>query len=230
MAIAHAQRKTLGPQPRAGSRIDEDASFYCWIRQDGEGVRISTIPVSPIRNQVVNAFTEKAVREARNEKPFADARRAALAYLEANLADAERKTRLASLLKQEAKRQQDIEAVDRRLAAELERQRRAQTALTIMSAIGRGLTLTEQILTFTTALGNDAPASVKEAKTGQDLQAMAGKLLSEAQAAEGRLRIQHVKYLDELKGTKIEILNVMQESSYPFGGVPQLGRPEINIR
>lgn len=229
VAIAHAQLNVMPIGQRSGTILDEDASFYYWIKRDGDGVRISTIPVSLIKTQVVHALTEKAFREDRNEKSFVEARRAAVAYLEANLADAERKMRLSSLLKQEAQRQQDIEAVDKRLASELERQRRAQSALTILSTISRGFTLAQQISSFTAALGSDAPAAAAAAGSNQELRSIADKLLGESQAAGSKLQVQETEYRNDLTGTKIEILNVIRENSYPIDGVPQLEMPKSII-
>jgi hypothetical protein len=230
VAIAYDQQKGLKPGPQSGTRIDEDASFYLWISQEGGGIRIRTTPAALIKLEVAHAFADKAYRDQSNEQSPAEAMKFAVAHLEATLVDGERKARLASLRHAGEQRQRNIDAVEKRLATELERQRRIQMASTILSSLANVGKLTNQIASLKAALGSDTPTSVDEAKSGIELHTILGDMLSESRTAGDKLRVRETEYRDDLKGTKIEILNVMRESSYPFDGVPQLEKPEITIR
>jgi hypothetical protein len=223
VAFADAEHGTLRPNPRPGSRYDEDASFYIWITQDGDGVRLRTVPVAMIKMEVAHTFTDKASRDLQDQQAPAEAMKFALAHLEATLVDSERKARLSSLRKEEEHRQKNIEAIEKRLEVELERQRRLRTASTILAAMKDIGDITVQIRSVKAALGSETPASVDGAKTQPDLNSIVGNMLSESQGAEVKLKIQRTEFRDEVKGTRIEMLNFMKQSSYPVDGVPQLG-------
>lgn len=221
--LAIDQQKQYRPAPTQGATLDEDKSFFMWFTKEGKQIVARDIPAKNLNSVTALNFADQKLRETQIEANKALALGATVNHLEKTIKDKAIQKKLAEWKGKQDETNRQAKEIGKRLQEEMEKAKKAQRTAAIFSLISSGMTLASQAVTLKNSLGADAPTgAIDSAKSPADLQKIATDVEATHTNNAENLRVQYQGFVDQGNGVRGEFLQILRETKYPLGQVPEL--------
>ena len=223
--FAFIQRDQLEPSVSKGNKVDLERSSFLWFTKAGQSIQAQSIPAEFITYLAYQRKTDQKLRASINATSQARALGAAVDYLEKSTKDKQLRQEIAALKAKQLETNKKIVEIDQNLQKEIERAKRAQAVSMQLETMAGVLTLTAQIVSVSSYLGGDAPTSITDAKTPEELKSGVDTLLSDAITHRDSLEVTYKSQLDQATQQQIQFLSILTKGKIPTADIPQIKRP-----
>jgi hypothetical protein len=220
--IAVNQQDQLKPAPSSGATMDDDKSYFIWFTKEGGQIVARDIPAKNLISLTAFNLADQKLLETQKLANSALAMGATVKHLEVTIKDKALQKKLADWKSRQDETNRQAIEIGKQLESELEKARKAQRTAALFSLISGGMTLASQAVTLKNSLGSDAPKTIDGAKSSAELQKIANEVEATHTNNAETLRTKYQGFVDQGNGERVEFLQILRETKYPVGQVPEL--------
>jgi hypothetical protein len=208
---------------RDGAKVDVDHSNFLWFtKAGGQTVQVTSTPAMFVVYPAAQRLGDAKLRDALNAAADAKALGMAVDYLEQTTKDVALKKKIAALKASQAETNQRAAKIESDLQQALERARKAQSVALQLDTMAAIFNVATQVASASSYLGADAPASIGDAKTPQELKAAVGSMLADSIQRRDTLQVRFRSAIDAKSQQRTQYLQILTDGKYPTDGVPQV--------
>lgn len=227
VALAASQTSQLRAGLSPGAKLDANKSYYLWFTKGGEGIIATFLTNHGVTNEVARLFADSKLLAAANDMNGARSLEAAVEFSSANIKQASLRQELLKFKKQEEQLNKTIADIDNRLSRELAKARRAQETARSLGLLAGVLSLASQASAVRDSLGEDAPASLDNVKTFDELKGIANAIVERTNGTVNAIQVERGFSVNQRQGLRSDYMKIIVNSGYPVNQVPELRVPAL---